>query len=221
MGFYGVYRCGKLTYDGHLITALVERWHPGTHTFHFRTREATIILQDIAIIWALPINGEWSDYCMEYLGFELDASDLKVLLATVRYELTIILDLPPECNPELWTSTCPLIFYAIVEMHHPERVLRHFGIRQNIPKVLDDQDMLLHRVVRKSHGGTDWYMKHIQYISRWERQFDIIVLRPPISYGMDTEFGYWDWYNSITRRLISSSADRRVQSGYQPGDASQ
>ncbi|KAL0433396.1 UNVERIFIED_CONTAM: hypothetical protein Slati_2673900 [Sesamum latifolium] len=94
-------------------------------------------------------------------------------------------------------------------------------MRQNIPEELDDRDMLLHRVVRKNHGGTDWYMKHIQYISRWERRFDTIVLRPPISNGMDTDFGYWDWYDSITRRLISSSADRHVQSGYQLENASQ
>ncbi|KAL0453822.1 UNVERIFIED_CONTAM: hypothetical protein Slati_1360300 [Sesamum latifolium] len=123
-------------------------------------------------------------------------------------------------QPQLWTSTCPLIFYAIMEMHHPKRVLRQFRMRQNILKVLDDRDILLHRVVQKNHGETDWYMKYIQYISRWERRFDTIVLRPPISNEMDTEFGYWDWYNCITRRLISPSANRRVQSGYQPEDAS-
>ncbi|KAL0412963.1 UNVERIFIED_CONTAM: hypothetical protein Sradi_1498000 [Sesamum radiatum] len=39
-----------------------------------------------------------------------------------------------DFTPELWRSTCPLIFYAIVEIHHPERVLRQFGMRQNIPK---------------------------------------------------------------------------------------
>ncbi|KAL0402231.1 UNVERIFIED_CONTAM: hypothetical protein Slati_4253000 [Sesamum latifolium] len=38
---------------------------------------------------------------------------------------------------------------------------------------------------------------------------------------MDTEFGYWDWYNNITHRFVSSSVDKRVQSGYQPRDASQ
>ncbi|KAK4409281.1 protein MAINTENANCE OF MERISTEMS [Sesamum angolense] len=35
----------------------------------------------------------------------------------------------------------------------------------------------------------------------------------------DTDRGYWEWYNNITRHFVSSSTDRRVESGYQPGDA--
>ncbi|KAL0374311.1 UNVERIFIED_CONTAM: hypothetical protein Sradi_3346800 [Sesamum radiatum] len=42
--------------------------------------------------------------------------------------------------PELWRSACPLIFYAIVEIHHPKRVLRQFGMRQNIPEMPDSRN---------------------------------------------------------------------------------
>ncbi|KAK4408652.1 Serine/threonine-protein phosphatase 7 long form [Sesamum angolense] len=49
IGFYGVYRCGRIQYDYHLITALVERWRSETHSFHFRVGEATIILQDVQV----------------------------------------------------------------------------------------------------------------------------------------------------------------------------
>ncbi|KAL0348131.1 UNVERIFIED_CONTAM: protein MAINTENANCE OF MERISTEMS [Sesamum angustifolium] len=35
----------------------------------------------------------------------------------------------------------------------------------------------------------------------------------------NTDRGYWEWYNNITRHFVSSSTDRRVESGYQPGDA--
>ncbi|KAL0311744.1 UNVERIFIED_CONTAM: Serine/threonine-protein phosphatase 7 long form [Sesamum radiatum] len=90
IGFYGVYRCGRLVYDCHLITALVERWRPETHTFHFRLGEATITLEDVQIIWALPIDGlpvtgldiersteEWQIYCREYLGFSPDEEAFK------------------------------------------------------------------------------------------------------------------------------------------------
>ncbi|KAL8485476.1 hypothetical protein ACS0TY_027683 [Phlomoides rotata] len=58
MGFYGPARCGCHKLDRHLITALVERWHPKTHTFHFPLGEVTITLQDVAIIWGLSIEGE-------------------------------------------------------------------------------------------------------------------------------------------------------------------
>ena len=40
------------------ITALVDRWRPETHSFHLRTGEMTVTLQDMSMILALPIEGE-------------------------------------------------------------------------------------------------------------------------------------------------------------------
>nr|XP_040244115.1 protein MAIN-LIKE 2-like [Aegilops tauschii subsp. strangulata] len=39
------------------ITALVDRWRPEAHSFHLRTGEMTVTLQDIAMITGLPIEG--------------------------------------------------------------------------------------------------------------------------------------------------------------------
>ncbi|KAL0292108.1 UNVERIFIED_CONTAM: Serine/threonine-protein phosphatase 7 long form [Sesamum angustifolium] len=340
IGFYGVYRCGRIQYDCHLITALVERWRSETHTFHFRVGEATITLQDVQVIWGLPIYGEpvsgtdlertsvqWQEYCMQYIGFAPEEGALKgsrlqvkaiiehishvhitpdtphltvvqyaravallllggtmcpdssgnlvsllylakledivaarnyswgsAVLAflyrelcnasekgkaaiggalqlvqiwawsriiplcpglgaprvhmgqhqidnnrvlpgalygamwncehtftrTVRTTVRVIRDILDEMqydqfiwqpydmesnvimayagdfNPQLWRSICPLIFYAIVEMHHPERVLRQFGMMQNIPDQPDTRDMSLHRITRSNRTGTDW-----------------------------------------------------------------
>ena len=39
------------------ITALVDRWRPETHSFHLRTGEMTVTLQDMSMILALPIDG--------------------------------------------------------------------------------------------------------------------------------------------------------------------
>uniref|UniRef100_A0A453L8U5 Aminotransferase-like plant mobile domain-containing protein n=1 Tax=Aegilops tauschii subsp. strangulata TaxID=200361 RepID=A0A453L8U5_AEGTS len=39
------------------ITALTDRWRPETHSFHLRTGEMTVTLQDIAMIAGLPIEG--------------------------------------------------------------------------------------------------------------------------------------------------------------------
>ncbi|KAL0320256.1 UNVERIFIED_CONTAM: protein MAINTENANCE OF MERISTEMS [Sesamum radiatum] len=130
----------------------------------------------------------------------------------------VIMAYAADFNPQLWRSSCPLIFYAIVEMHHPERVLRQFGMRQNIPEAIDTRDMSLHQI-RKNRTGTDWNLQHIQYISRWQKRYDTVVQRPPISNRRDTERGYWEWYNNITRHFVSSSTNRRVESGYQPGNA--
>jgi hypothetical protein len=40
------------------ITALVDRWRPETHSFHLRTGEMTVTLQDMSMILALPIEGK-------------------------------------------------------------------------------------------------------------------------------------------------------------------
>ncbi|MFQ6631272.1 hypothetical protein Gotur_009290 [Gossypium turneri] len=43
-----------LRYD--LISALVERWRPETHTFHFSCGECTVTLEDVALQLGLPID---------------------------------------------------------------------------------------------------------------------------------------------------------------------
>ncbi|KAL0294513.1 UNVERIFIED_CONTAM: protein MAIN-LIKE 1 [Sesamum angustifolium] len=134
-------------------------------------------------------------------------------------ESNVIMAYAGDFNPQLWRSICPLIFYAIVEMHHPERVLRQFGMMQNIPDQPDTRDMSLHRITRSNLTGTDWVLQHILYITRWQRRYDTVIQRQPISNRRDTDRGYWEWYNNITRHFVSSSTDRRVESGYQPGDA--
>ncbi|KAG8502930.1 hypothetical protein CXB51_000747 [Gossypium anomalum] len=48
-------RTFDLKYD--LISNLVERWHPETHTFHLLCRECTITLEDVALRLRLPIDG--------------------------------------------------------------------------------------------------------------------------------------------------------------------
>ncbi|XP_025629824.1 serine/threonine-protein phosphatase 7 long form homolog [Arachis hypogaea] len=40
-----------------LVNALVERWHPETHTFHFPVGECAVTLEDVALILGLPTNG--------------------------------------------------------------------------------------------------------------------------------------------------------------------
>ena len=76
-GFYAMYRLGHIMINWPLITCLVERWRPETHTFHVPVKEMTITLQDVAIIFGLHIHGpvatetcvfDMAELCGELLG---------------------------------------------------------------------------------------------------------------------------------------------------------
>ena len=76
-------KIASLKVDSKLIVALLERWRPGTHTFHLPTGECTITLEDVSMLLGLRINGKvvngptnvTNDVYMENLCVEPTASD--------------------------------------------------------------------------------------------------------------------------------------------------
>ena len=93
-GFYGVYCLGNIMIDWPLITCLVERWRPETHTFHLPVGEMTITLQDVAIILGLRIDGpavtgtcvfDVAELCEELLGVTPPADALRGSAISIRW----------------------------------------------------------------------------------------------------------------------------------------
>ncbi|RYR25256.1 hypothetical protein Ahy_B02g058930 [Arachis hypogaea] len=57
-GFYHASQIGVVQNQKALVNALIERWHPDTHTFHLPVGECAVTLEDVALILGLP--NEWS-----------------------------------------------------------------------------------------------------------------------------------------------------------------
>ncbi|MFQ6659022.1 hypothetical protein Gotur_028068 [Gossypium turneri] len=78
-GFWHVATIGRgCKLDPKLISALIERWRPETHTFHLPCRECTITLEDVNLQLRLLVDGyavtrsvqsgDWGTVCYELLG---------------------------------------------------------------------------------------------------------------------------------------------------------
>jgi Plant mobile domain len=50
-------RLGNIKIDRDLITVVTERWRRGTHSFYFSTGVMTITLEDVLMLWSLPLDG--------------------------------------------------------------------------------------------------------------------------------------------------------------------
>src|SRR3954468_20770367 len=48
----------RLAIDGSLLSCLVDRWRPETHTFHFRWGEMAPTLEDVSYLLGLPLAGD-------------------------------------------------------------------------------------------------------------------------------------------------------------------
>ncbi|KAK5802064.1 serine/threonine-protein phosphatase 7 long form homolog [Gossypium arboreum] len=82
-GFWQVATIGRgCKLDPKLISALIERWRPETHTFHLPYGEFTITLEDVHLQLGLSVDGDavtgsvhsadWGEVCYELLGAILD-----------------------------------------------------------------------------------------------------------------------------------------------------
>uniref|UniRef100_A0A9I9E861 Aminotransferase-like plant mobile domain-containing protein n=1 Tax=Cucumis melo TaxID=3656 RepID=A0A9I9E861_CUCME len=315
-GFYGLARLGFIQLVWHLITALLERWRPETHTFHMPVGECTITLQDVEVLVGLPADGEsvigqmhddWLHVCQELLGvipppeqirgqrlsltwlgaefhelandadeetitpnlhhtgryswggaclawlyrqlctaskqgvreiagplillqiwawerfpivapqlLHVNANQLHGRVYGSRYMFdllqpsqivwepykTVINSLPHFCTNghDIWRTISPLICFYIGEWHHPDRVLRQFGIQQVVPCDCNTEP-LLHNIDLRT---TDWSDRVAHLVMRWHNRRRFTATGPPIEqFDMDVTQEYINWYKNISKLYIT------------------
>ncbi|XP_052878951.1 protein MAINTENANCE OF MERISTEMS-like [Gossypium arboreum] len=93
-----------LRYD--LISALVERWRPETHTFHLSCGEYTVTLEDVALYFRLPID---RDAVTGYLS--VNATEEELVCSTRAYIMHIIggVLMPNSNNNKVHLQYLPLL----------------------------------------------------------------------------------------------------------------
>ncbi|XP_075645101.1 serine/threonine-protein phosphatase 7 long form homolog [Castanea sativa] len=115
---------------------------------------------------------------------------------------------------DTWTARVPLVCFCIVETHHPDRVLRQFGLAQERPDhvVYDDR---LHRIDLRGKVEKNWREEHGPYILTWDTRQQRLCHAPPQTGEMPRNHDYYRWYHLVTRKYVdrnSAKLDIMVES---------
>ncbi|XP_072076810.1 serine/threonine-protein phosphatase 7 long form homolog [Arachis hypogaea] len=178
-----------------LLSVLVERWRPETHTFHLPVGEVTVTLEDMSYILGLPINGEAvtgkSDSSYEFLvenciacfGRESGPQDHvlgKVNIASVRrcrdikpcdtQESVERIQLGAASLTNLYRSLCRASRYNCKEMDGPLILLFVWGW-ERIPLLAPiPRDQLGDVGIPLAQRWSHW-CRHTKYIRRLTAHF--------------------------------------------------
>ncbi|CAH9050121.1 unnamed protein product [Cuscuta epithymum] len=131
------------------------------------------------------------------------------------YRPDMLAELPPAGREQthIWRARVPLICFDIVELHLPDRVMRQFGFEQVIPRPIDTY-VELHKLDRRGKHTEDWALRHVRYVTMWDRRAELAVAGTP-TYVPSVSGDYMGWYYSITRLFVSPSF-RLPTHHYQP-----
>ncbi|KAH1033244.1 hypothetical protein J1N35_045418 [Gossypium stocksii] len=206
-GSAALIRIFDLRYD--LISTLVERWRPETHTFHLPCGECTITLEDVALQLGLPIDGNVvtgvssisrpARLCYDFLGrspSEGKFATLRFSWLKANFEYLPIIATKLEVMQAVRAYIIHLIGGVLMPDSHNSEMEHESGYRKvihdfDIPS--DDRnsfwrgvrlDAKLHGMTRRGRHGIDWRDEHEEYITMWNNRFGRI---PPMDRCLDLQ----------------------------------
>ncbi|KAK9996575.1 hypothetical protein SO802_021261 [Lithocarpus litseifolius] len=115
--------------------------------------------------------------------------------------------LPAFCvaGRDTWTARVPLVCFCIVETHHPDCVLRQFGLAQERPDHVV-YDHRLHRIDLRGKVEKNWREEHGPYILTWDIKQQRLCHAPPQIGEMPRDHAYYRWYRSVTRKYVDRNS---------------
>ncbi|XP_075658821.1 serine/threonine-protein phosphatase 7 long form homolog [Castanea sativa] len=115
--------------------------------------------------------------------------------------------LPDFCvvGRDTWTARVLLVCFCIVEIHHPDRVLRQFELAQERPDhvVYDER---LHRIDLRGKVEKNWREEHGPYILTWDERRQQLCHAPPQTGEMLRDHDYYRWYRPVTRKYVDHNS---------------
>ena len=73
----------------------------------------------------------------------------------------------------MWTMRLPLVCFWLVEKHSSDRVVRQFGMVQEIPFDVDTDDAL-HVIDLRGKTKVNWREKHADHIQVWNSRAQLL-----------------------------------------------
>ena len=111
--------------------------------------------------------------------------------------------LPAFCvaGRDVWTARVPFVCFWLVEKHTPDRVVRQFGMVQEIPPYVDTDDAL-HDIDLRGKIEVNWREKHYGHIQVWNTKARTLCHGVRLEGDMSPAHPYFDWYDRVTWRFV-------------------
>ena len=130
------------------------------------------------------------------------------------YSDGVLASLPDYCRrgERIWRARVPLIFWHIVEIYCPDRVMRQFGMRQEIPEPVDTNRGGLRQLDLSGYAGRNWAHFHRSWIGYWNERAGAQVPGVPTTTFRPSN-KYLEWYHSHTILYITPPIQQHAQVG--------
>ena len=102
---------------------------------------------------------------------------------------------------DVWTARVPLVCFWLVEKHTLDRVVRQFGMVQEIPLNVDI-DEALHAINLRGKMKVNWRDRQYGHIQVWNSRARSLCHGARLEGDMSPAHPYFDWYGRVTWRFL-------------------